>query len=267
MKRVLFTVIFALALPLGTFAQELPDSVQICDSVTDSVLVFDAVADSLLIAPEIPDTLYIAPPEAQEVPLVPDVTEVPFKKNEIGVSFTLGSGLQVAALTAGVLASTLGTLFSKNDLYIAVPFLVPSLAIEYDHWISDKTAVGVSLNADIASGLPYMLVGNISIMPDVIFMWHDNKNIKLYSKIAAGYLKTIYVTVEDGKAVFEDIPVVFPTTIADVVSAIAMWGIIPPVGFQLTPIGVDIKARHLDFFLEVGVGTQGGFAFGLKKPF
>jgi hypothetical protein len=267
MKKVLLTVLFALALPFAAFAQELPDSVMVHDTVADSVQVFDAVADSVLVVPEVPDTVYIAPPAAQEVPLVTDETPVPFKKNEIGVSFTLGSGLQIAGMTAGVLASTFGTLFSKNDLYIAVPFLVPSLAIEYDRWISDKIAVGISLNADIVSGLPYLLVGNISIMPDVKFNWYDSKNIKLYSKLAAGYLKTVCVSIEDGKAVFEDIPVTFPTSITDVLSTLSMWSIIPPMGFQLSPLGVDIKAKKLAFYLEIGTGTQGGATFGLKKSF
>ena len=129
--------------------------------------------------------LILMPCKAQSATENNDLRSRMTNKNEIGLSVITGTGLQSAAFQASALVSVIGPLV-KNDIFVMIPVPIP-FSLEYDHWLNDKVALGVSLNTDIVSGLPYIIVGNISIMPDVKLSWLSDNNLRIYSKLAAGY--------------------------------------------------------------------------------
>ena len=218
-------------------------------------------------------------PEALQLP-DPEV-QLPVQHNplnEIDLSIGLGTGLQVVGAYASFFVSLFGTIFSK-DTYILIPFFVPALSLEYDRWINDKVAIGASVNADIVSALPYLMVGNVAVMPDVKFRWLDKPSVKLYSKLAVGYSTTIYGNAKDGKLKIQQMPTDNFSSLGDIdsldsfqgfmTSSILRFWLVPPFGIQAVPIGIDIgsASQKVHGFLELGIGTQGSMTFGIKTAF
>ena len=218
-------------------------------------------------------------PEAPQLP-EPEV-QLPVQQNplnEIDLSISTGTGLQVAGIYASFFLSLFGSLLS-NDTYIVIPFFVPALSMEYDRWINDKFAIGASVNADIVSALPSLLVGNVAVMPDVKFRWLDKPSVKLYSKLAIGYSTTIYGNSKDGKLNIKQLPAGYLSSLGDIdsldsfqsfmTSSILRFWLIPPFGIQAVPIGIDLgsPSQKVHGFLELGIGTQGSMTFGIKTAF
>ena len=250
MKKVLTTLFLSLFLLPPALAQDYPDS--------------------LYVTQEVPYTIEEFPPVEYQVPSFP--------KNELDFSLTLGTGLQLIGVFAGVAATVVGSiagsLSGEYDSYIAIPIIIPSPAIEYNRWINDSFAVGGIFNTDIVSFLPYMLVSNISLMPEVKYRWLNKERVKLYSKLAAGILGTLVVEQKNeeeggGYSVYFAHRTSFNGMFSDSTSPLLKSYLIPPIGFQLSPIGIDLTTAvdNLDFFMELGVGSQGIFTFGLKKAF
>ena len=244
MKRILATIFLSFAVFGLAYGQEI---VEETIDTTTVVQVFPSF------------------PEEAPAPYIPD-----FNRNEIDVSLTLGSGLQIVGAYASLIISILGSAI-KDEFFVAVPFFVPSLSLEYDRWLNEKIAVGASINADVLSALPTALVANVSVMPDFKYRWLHRDKVSLYSKVALGYLNTIYASRdEEGKMVYGSLTGQYAQMLEeDFASAFWTAMIIPPIGWQVTPIGMDIitSARNLYFYMELGVGTQGAFTFGLKKTF
>lgn len=214
--------------------------------------------------------LILMPCKAQSATESNDLRSRMTNKNEIGLSVITGTGLQSAAFQASALVSLIGSLV-KNDIYIMIPVPIP-FSLEYDHWLNEKVALGVSLNTDIVSGLPYIIVGNISIMPDVKLSWLSDNNLRIYSKLAAGYSGSFYrVQSEDdiryGSVRSSDLTSQLGQELK--LGSWLMFMICPPVGIQLSPFCMDVNTavKNLDFFCELGVGTLGYGKFGFKMYF
>lgn len=219
--------------------------------------------------------LLFLPARAQEIPEVtlPEVRlEVP---NEIDLSLSLGTGLQTVGIYGSFFASLIGSLIN-NDAVIIVPFFIPGLSAGYDRWLNDWFAVGAGVYADVVSAMPYGFVGNFAIMPEVKFRWFNHDNLKLYSRLAAGYSTARYcIKTNDGYKTgslstgwMNYLDGIAPERLLTTSSF--FWStIFPPFGLQAVPIGIDINTavRNLDAFIELGIGTQGIVTFGLKTAF
>lgn len=237
MKKVLAAILFAIAALLPAFSQEIPDSVMVTSTV------------------------------AQELPLV--VEDQPamvkeYKKNELSVALTLGTGLQALVFIDSSLGSLVRTIVNDN-LTITIPFVIPGLTIEYDRWITDRVAVGAILYADIVSELPAGIMGNVSLLADAKYRWIDKGTLKFYSKIALGINSAPYAyKEEDGKWSYGN----YSFAHEDEKNS-TMAALFPVFAWQVMPVGLDIRTavKNLDFFFELGFGTQGILALGLKKAF
>lgn len=212
-------------------------------------------------------------PEAPQLP-APEV-QLPVQHNplnEIDLSIGLGTGLQVLGIEASLLVSLLGSLLT-NDTFIMIPFFIPDLGIGYDRWINDKLAVGASIHADVVSALPIGFIGNFAIMPDVKFRWFDHGNLKMYSKLAAGYSVPLIGSKDNGKLKIDKLDVNTKGNIEDfrsfLTTTVGQFKYFPPVGIQAVPLGIEIgtAARGVNGFVEFGAGTQGYVTFGMKTAF
>ncbi len=209
---------------------------------------------------EIPDEIQLTVPQ---IPM-----------NEIDLSLSFGTGLQTLGVYGSLVVSLLGSLIS-NDAVIIMPFFVPGLSIEYDRWLNDWFAVGGNVYADVVSAMPFGFVGNFSIMPEVKFRWLNRDNLRLYSKLSAGYSTSKYCIKINDEYRLDDIPtdwmgMINATNESKLISPLfSMAWLFPPFGLQVVPIGIDFNtaAKNLDAFVELGIGTQGGLTFGLKKAF
>ena len=209
---------------------------------------------------------------AQEVP--EEQYAVPaFPKNEIGLSLSLGTDLQAAALAGSMLVSFIGTII-KNDVFAVIPIFVP-LNLEYYRWTSEKLAFGASLGTDTVSALPYVLASNISLMPEVKYKFLDTNGFSMYSKAGLGF-KYLFLGVQDGdKLRFEwDYPASMLGEIRDVDlfdlgNLYARYVFLSPIAFQLSPLCFEIEtaAKNLSVGIELGYGVQGVVNVGLKKTF
>ena len=209
------------------------------------------------------------------------------RSNEIGLSVNVGTGYQAAAILAGSLTSFVGSIV-KNDFYLVIPVPIP-FSLEYDHWFNDKLAAGISLNTDLISALPYLMVGNLSAMPVVKYSWMNDQSIRIYSKAALGFsatmlsmqddyndgkMETQFVTGFDylKKLNNEGVDLAgrpLSDYVAALPSALLLFKFIPLFGVQLSPLCVDIStaSKNLDFFLELGFGTLGAANCGFKMYF
>ena len=247
MKKLSFTLLLALCVSAAAFAQEIPEES----------------------APE-PEVRELVIPE-------PDVQPVRVPRNEIDLSISGVTGLQYVGVYGGMLVSLIGTIF-KGDVYVAMPFIIPNLSLEYDRWLTDNIAVGASVSADVLSALPYGFITNLCIMPDFKYKWFERDNFKIYSKLAVGYMTSIWGLQEEDKSMkigslsrltdVDYMSLLSSSSSSAQVALVTAW-VIPPFGFQVNPLCFDVStsAKNLHFFLEMGFGTQGAFALGLKTVF
>lgn len=248
MKKVLTTLFLSLCLLSPALAQDYPDS--------------------LYVTQEVPYAIEEFPPVEYQIPSFP--------KNELDFSLTLGTGLQsigvFVSFAASVIGSIAGSISGEYDSYIVIPIIIPSPAIEYNRWINDSFAVGAVFNTDIVSFLPNFLLGNISLMPEVKYRWLNKEKVKLYSKFAVGFLGSLYLQQNDEgggyTAKFGNLAS-FTGMFSDNTSRLLRAYFYPPVGYQVTPLGIDFTAadKNLGFFMEAGFGSQGLLTLGLKKTF
>ena len=161
----------------------------------------------------------------------------------------------------------------NKDFYITVATVIPSLSLEYDHWVSEKVALGVELTADTVSGLPKFFVSNVSLMPSVKYKWGSAGIVDFYSKFAAGYMHCVYAADIDGTGMlfsaFNTIQIPEIAGNNTVTTNRHIRLLVPPFAYQLTLFGVSVPtaANGLTFFHEIGIGTQGSSKFGLKLTF
>ena len=205
--------------------------------------------------------------ESMEIELEAPAPAVP--KNAIDFSMSFGSGLQIMSYYAGGLISLLGSVISNNT-FIVIPIAIPGPSVEYERWVDDKIAVGAGLSADVVSALPYLVVGNIGIMPFVKYKWLDNGNIRIYSKAAAGYVKNLAGTINDDKFEFIDIQRDLFAEMQQGPQAFTAYSwVLPVIGLQFSPLCFEIPMSRLNqcFFIELGMGTKGECTFGIKKAF
>ena len=212
----------------------------------------------------------VTAPTVSEVPLEQELKVQEWKRNEIGFSTSFGTGMQTAAILGSAIASLIGTIKNK-DFYFASATIIPCLSVEYDHWVSEKVAIGVELAADIASGLPKIFAANISLMPSVKYKWGTLGIVDFYSRFAAGFNHFVYGVDDNGSGM----EYMYTNTIMELQgsvfdrSTLLTWLISPPFACQLTLIGISVPtaANGLSFFHEIGTGTQGSAKFGLKLTF
>ena len=197
-----------------------------------------------------------------------------FPRNEIGLSATLGTDVQLIAVQGSTLLSIVSTLLT-NETFIIIPILVP-LSLEYNFWATDRLAFGISLNADTVSALPYALLSKISIMPDVKYRLLCSDGFSMYSKAAVGY-KCMYLGVqEDGKMKYTEILTPIRSEMQAEIDAnpfritrFATNVLVSPVAWQISPLCFEVNtaAKGLSFYLELGLGVQGALNLGFKKMF
>lgn len=215
--------------------------------------------------------LALQPLRAQEVSGAQ--TSVPdYPRNEIGLSLSVGTDLQALAIAGSMLTSIVGTIIN-NDTFAVIPIFVP-VNLEYNRWLTERLAVGVDLSTDTVSALPYIIVSNISVMPDVKYKWLSFNRFGMYSKLAAGG-KWLLVgsRTEEGMKLVEGYSALRNDTadinLFDRGVSFTRYVMLSPVAWQLSPLCFEVStaAGNLDFFLELGYGVQGAFTFGLKKLF
>lgn len=227
--------------------------------------VFAAIALSILL---------LQPARAQEsmeIELEAPAPAVP--KNAVALSFSVGTGLQFSALYLSTIVSLIGSLV-VNDTFILAPFLIPGPSLEYERWLSDEVAVGVSLTSDTVSALPLLIISNVGILPTVKYKWLDNGNLRVYSKAAIGYGHTFAASWADGK--FTMIPTseysknLFGSVTKNPEGALYSNMIFPALAVQFNLLCFEIpmsKTGDFKFFMELGAGTQGVCSFGIKEAF
>jgi len=208
------------------------------------------------------------------IPVRAQVSETPRQsRNEFSVSVNPVTWIQGAGVSFGVLSS-IGSSITHKNVYFNIPILIP-VSIEYDYWLNDNLAVGMSLNSNAVSALPEMATGNLSVMPDIKFCWYESEIVRFYSKFAAGYSASFYCENVDGKLEFSspkpDMSLAqFGQRLIDYpVDALLSFRVYPPFGIQFSPFCVDVNTalHNIDFFAEFGLGTLGICSFGFKTHF
>ncbi len=208
----------------------------------------------------------------QETPLeLPQEAPKSFPKNEIGVSLCLGTGLQGAGIIGSRLLSLIGTVIT-NDLVLIIPTYIPGLTISYDHWLNEKFAVGVNVGVDAVSGLPYMFVGNVCVAADFKYNWLDTGSLRMYSRACGGFMISIFANQdENGKLTSRIAREDMLLTGSEQATAAnrIVNAVFPPFALQVNPLCVDVRTalNGVNFFAELGYGTQGTLQLGFKKMF
>jgi hypothetical protein len=212
--------------------------------------------------------ILLLPAHAQEADRM-EIQEPAPARNAIGISLNLGTGLQHTAAYASVIVSLLGTAIT-NDTFFVLPFFIPGPNLEYERWLNDKVAIGINLTSDTVSALPIIVLSNVGILPTVKYRWLDNGSLRIYSKAAVGYMKTIQGSWDDGKFTVSAIPTDFFEMLGTEPQSALMYSwVIPTVGLQIDPLCFEIPMSKPNscFFLEMGLGTLGSFSFGIKESF
>ena len=202
--------------------------------------------------------------------------EISFPRNEFSVSCTVGSGLQtityLGSEVASYVLSAIALSFSQKPV-IMIPMCIPSLSFEYDRWINEKLAVGGIISADVVSAYipdwPISVTGNFSLLPDVKYVWLNLGKAKLYAKAALGVTLTL-----QGESINDNfqVTVLQSKIINQLKTDSSYWKDLlfyPPVGIQINPVCIDLNdsTHNSTVFMELGFGTMGSFALGIKTAF
>ena len=210
---------------------------------------------------------------AQEVPEEQYAVPADFPKNEIGMSLSLGTDIQSAALAGSMLVSFFGTLVN-NDIFAFIPILVP-MNLEYYRWTSENLAFGASLGTDSVFALPYLFASNVSLVPEVKYKYLITNGFSMYAKAGLG-LKYLILGVNSGDGMhFEwNSPIAlldefYDIDLSDPGSLYAKFVFLSPLAFQISPVCFEIEtaAKNLSVGIELGYGVQGVVNVGLKKTF
>ena len=174
---------------------------------------------------------------------------VPCPKNE----FTIGYGI-IPATSYPFL------LFSSNDHFSFTHDRIGTIYTSYTRKVSKRIGIGVTVcydpvrltYSDGAGTLPICKVKEdcVSIMPHIKWYWRKEKNYSFYSKIAGflGYCFLNYRQEEYQPDIYEVQP--------------------PKDSFapalHCTFFGVDFKKGIFNGFMQLGLGNEGLFSFGLR---
>lgn len=164
--------------------------------------------------------------------------------NEISVAYSEFSAPQFMYVLGGFF----GTVLTKGSFTFDNVSIPGAFSLEYTRYFNSHIGVGGTFTGDFMSADKFVdktpagkyKMTSLSLMPHVKAYWFDNLHFGMYSKCCIGAAYATSSSEHEGNFIF---------------------------AAQISPVCMDFGGRTFRGFLELGAGSQGFFALGVRQRF